>query len=145
MGIFYFLSPRVTRSIRYGLAPRNRLDLFRPPTRLRAPPQGYPVVIYITGALSFCFVLFCFPFEETSGDFFFLFFLFDFVHGLGFQSPLLPCPCRDGTVGTLHELHPMRCAPGCLPSQCGMFSPASWHAEGSPLSIQCYAQTTAVM
>ena len=50
MGIFYFLSPRVTRSVRYGLAARNRLDLYRPPTSEKAPPEGYPVIIYLTGA-----------------------------------------------------------------------------------------------
>jgi hypothetical protein len=49
MGIYYFLSPRCTRSIRYGQAPRNRLDLHRPPSSLKSPPQGYPVVIYLTG------------------------------------------------------------------------------------------------
>ena len=50
MGIYYFLSPRCTRSIRYGQAPRNRLDLHRPPSSLKSPPEGYPVVIYLTGA-----------------------------------------------------------------------------------------------
>ena len=50
MGIFYFLSPRVTRSVRYGLAARNRLDLYRPPTSEKAPPDDYPVIIYLTGA-----------------------------------------------------------------------------------------------
>ncbi|CAL5224096.1 g6725 [Coccomyxa viridis] len=49
MGIFYFLSPRVTRSLVYGLAARNRLDLYRPPSKYKRPPEGYKVVIYITG------------------------------------------------------------------------------------------------
>ena len=49
MGIYYFLSPRCTRSIRYGQAPRNRLDLHRPPSNKKSPPEGYPVVIYLTG------------------------------------------------------------------------------------------------
>ena len=52
MAIFYFLSPRVTRSLVYGLAARNRLDLYRPPSNLKRPPEGYKVVIYITGAKS---------------------------------------------------------------------------------------------
>ena len=49
MGIFYFVSPRVTRSLVYGLAARNRLDLYRPPAKSKRPPDGYRVVIYITG------------------------------------------------------------------------------------------------
>ena len=49
---YYFLSPRVERSIVYGLAARNRLDLHRPPSSKEAPTGGYPVVVYITGAHS---------------------------------------------------------------------------------------------
>ncbi|CAK0731873.1 hypothetical protein CVIRNUC_000054 [Coccomyxa viridis] len=49
MGIFYFVSPRVTRSLAYGLAARNRLDMYRPPAKRKRPPNGYRVVIYITG------------------------------------------------------------------------------------------------
>ena len=49
MGIFYFVSPRVTRSLVYGLAARNRLDLYRPPSQSKRPLEGYKVVIYITG------------------------------------------------------------------------------------------------
>ena len=52
MGVFYFLSPRVTRSLVYGLAARNRLDLYRPPSKHKRPPEGYKVVIYITGVSS---------------------------------------------------------------------------------------------
>lgn len=54
MGIFYFVSPRVTRSLVYGLAARNRLDLYRPPAKSERPPKGYRVVIYITGGLRVC-------------------------------------------------------------------------------------------
>jgi len=50
MGIFYFISPRVTRSLVYGLAARNRLDLYRPPSKSKRPKDGYRVVIYITGS-----------------------------------------------------------------------------------------------
>ena len=50
MGIFYFVSPRVTRSLAYGLAARNRLDMYRPPAKRKRPPNGYRVVIYITGS-----------------------------------------------------------------------------------------------
>ena len=58
MGMFYFLSPRVTRSLVYGLAARNRLDLYRPPSKHKRPPEGYRVVIYITGvSLALCSAL----------------------------------------------------------------------------------------
>ena len=50
MGVFYFVSPRVTRSLAYGLAARNRLDMYRPPAKRERPPNGYRVVIYITGS-----------------------------------------------------------------------------------------------
>ena len=55
MGIFYFVSPRVTRSLAYGLAARNRLDMYRPPAKRKRPPNGYRVVIYITGSETCCF------------------------------------------------------------------------------------------
>ena len=55
MGIFYFVSPRVTRSLAYGLAARNRLDMYRPPAKRKRPPNGYRVVIYITGSGTRCF------------------------------------------------------------------------------------------
>ena len=48
MVVFYMLSPRVRRSLVYGKAPRNRLDLYLPPGAQRKEPV--PVVIYITGA-----------------------------------------------------------------------------------------------
>jgi hypothetical protein len=48
MVVFYMVSPRVKRSLVYGPAPRNRLDLYLPPGGTRAAPV--PVVIYITGA-----------------------------------------------------------------------------------------------
>lgn len=49
MAVFYFFSPRVTRSIMYGTAARNRLDIYRPPADQQAPDKGFPVVIYLTG------------------------------------------------------------------------------------------------
>jgi len=48
MVVFYMVSPRVKRSLVYGPAPRNRLDLYLPPGGKRKAPV--PVVIYITGA-----------------------------------------------------------------------------------------------
>ncbi len=49
MAVYYFFSPRVTRSVVYGAAARNRLDIHRPPASQAAPEGGVPVVIYITG------------------------------------------------------------------------------------------------
>ncbi|KAK9918580.1 hypothetical protein WJX75_005121 [Coccomyxa subellipsoidea] len=49
MAVYYFFSPRITRSIVYGAAARNRLDIHRPPANQTAPEGGFPVVIYITG------------------------------------------------------------------------------------------------
>lgn len=52
MAVYYFFSLRVTRSVVYGVAARNRLDIHRPPGDHAAPPHGYPVVVYITGMLN---------------------------------------------------------------------------------------------
>ncbi|CAL8465640.1 g5176 [Coccomyxa elongata] len=49
MAVFYFFSPRVTRSVMYGTAARNRLDIYRPPADQQPPDKGFPVVIYLTG------------------------------------------------------------------------------------------------
>lgn len=49
MAVFYFFSPRVTRSVMYGTAARNRLDIYRPPSDQQPPANGFPVVIYLTG------------------------------------------------------------------------------------------------
>ncbi|EIE18373.1 PRENYLCYSTEINE methylesterase [Coccomyxa subellipsoidea C-169] len=49
MAVYYFFSPRVTRSVVYGAAARNRLDIHRPPASQTVPEGGFPVVIYITG------------------------------------------------------------------------------------------------
>lgn len=51
VGLFYFLSRRVRRSIVYGPNPRNRLDLYFP-TSAQGRDDGHgarPVVIFITG------------------------------------------------------------------------------------------------
>ncbi|PSC67534.1 putative isoprenylcysteine alpha-carbonyl methylesterase ICMEL1 [Micractinium conductrix] len=48
MVVFYFLSPRVLRSVPYGLEARNRLDIYLPRKEWRR--QGArPTVIFITG------------------------------------------------------------------------------------------------
>ena len=54
MVVFYFVSPRIRRSLVYGKAPRNRLDLYLPPAKARNGSHGdtVPVVVYITGALA---------------------------------------------------------------------------------------------
>ena len=54
MAVFYFVSPRIRRSLVYGKAPRNRLDLYLPPAKARAGglADAVPVVVYITGALA---------------------------------------------------------------------------------------------
>ncbi|KAK9798997.1 hypothetical protein WJX73_000658 [Symbiochloris irregularis] len=49
MGMFYFGSSRVLRSITYGPNPRNRLDLYVPRNHWRMESGPRPVVIYITG------------------------------------------------------------------------------------------------
>lgn len=49
MGIFYFGSSRVLRSIQYGVNPRNRLDLYVPRNHWRMESGPRAVVIYITG------------------------------------------------------------------------------------------------
>lgn len=51
MVAFYFLSPRVLRSIRYGPESRNVLDLYLPPGHLEemGEREGRPVVVYVTG------------------------------------------------------------------------------------------------
>ena len=53
MVVFYFTSPRVRRSLVYGKAPRNRLDLYLPPAKAHngSHADGVPVVVYLTGAL----------------------------------------------------------------------------------------------
>jgi len=45
--LFYFFSPRVSRSVAYGAGPRQRLDMYL--TKNRKPGQKYPVVIFVTG------------------------------------------------------------------------------------------------
>ena len=50
MIVFYFFSPRVTRSVVYGPRPRNTLDLYLPRHHLRDLQDPVPVVIYLTGA-----------------------------------------------------------------------------------------------
>ncbi|CAG9467580.1 unnamed protein product [Pedinophyceae sp. YPF-701] len=48
MILFYFFSPRVSRSIEYGRKPRQRLDLYVPRSRwFREGPR--PVVVFVTG------------------------------------------------------------------------------------------------
>ncbi|KAK9820850.1 hypothetical protein WJX81_002179 [Elliptochloris bilobata] len=51
MVVFYMVSPRVRRSLVYGKAPRNRLDLYLPPAKAHngSHAAAVPVVIYITG------------------------------------------------------------------------------------------------
>ncbi|PRW45116.1 putative isoprenylcysteine alpha-carbonyl methylesterase ICMEL1 [Chlorella sorokiniana] len=48
MAAFYFFSPRMLRSIPYGVLPRNRLDVFLPRKEWRAAGPR-PTVIFITG------------------------------------------------------------------------------------------------
>lgn len=48
MIIFYFTSPRVSRSVPYGRKQRQRLDLFIPKAA-ESTPNGVPVVIFVTG------------------------------------------------------------------------------------------------
>jgi len=50
MIVFYFFSPRITRSVVYGPRPRNTLDLYLPRHHLRDLQDPVPVVIYLTGA-----------------------------------------------------------------------------------------------
>ncbi|KAF5837012.1 hypothetical protein DUNSADRAFT_4985 [Dunaliella salina] len=45
--LFYFFSPRVSRSVAYGAGPRQRLDMYL--TKNRKPGHKYPVVIFVTG------------------------------------------------------------------------------------------------
>ena len=52
MIVFYFFSPRVTRSVVYGPRPRNTLDLYLPRHHLRDLQDPVPVVIYLTGVSS---------------------------------------------------------------------------------------------
>lgn len=54
MVVFYFVSPRIRRSLVYGKAPRNRLDLYLPPAKAHngGHADAVPVVVYITGALA---------------------------------------------------------------------------------------------
>ena len=49
MIVFYFFSPRITRSVVYGPRPRNTLDLYLPRHHLRDLQEPVPVVIYLTG------------------------------------------------------------------------------------------------
>mmetsp|Transcript_18243 Transcript_18243/g.51089 ORF Transcript_18243/g.51089 Transcript_18243/m.51089 type:complete len:386 (+) Transcript_18243:2-1159(+) len=49
MGVFYFFSPRVHRSLRYGSKPRNTLDVYVPRLKWLTMEGPRPVVIYITG------------------------------------------------------------------------------------------------
>ena len=49
MIVFYFFSPRITRSVVYGPRPRNTLDLYLPRHHLRDVQDPVPVVIYLTG------------------------------------------------------------------------------------------------
>ena len=50
MVAFYFLSPRVKRSIRYGPRSRNVLDIFLPPPGAAGSEgEPLPVVVYVTG------------------------------------------------------------------------------------------------
>lgn len=49
MIVFYFCSPRITRSVVYGPKPRNRLDIYLPRNHLRDVRDPLPVVIFITG------------------------------------------------------------------------------------------------
>lgn len=53
MIVFYFFSPRVSRSVVYGPKPRNRLDIYLPRNHQGGedgPGEPLPVVIFITGA-----------------------------------------------------------------------------------------------
>ena len=50
MIVFYYFSPRVTRSVVYGPRPRNTLDIYLPRHHMRDLQDPIPVVIYITGA-----------------------------------------------------------------------------------------------
>lgn len=60
MVVFYMVSSRVKRSLVYGNAPRNRLDLYLPPgvakeaSKVGKHAPTVPVVIYITGAVPTC-------------------------------------------------------------------------------------------
>ena len=50
MIVFYYFSPRVTRSVVYGPRARNTLDIYLPRHHMRDLQDPIPVVIYITGA-----------------------------------------------------------------------------------------------
>ena len=50
MIVFYYFSPRVTRSVVYGPRARNTLDLYLPRHHMRDLQDPIPVVIYLTGA-----------------------------------------------------------------------------------------------
>ena len=54
MIVFYYWSPRITRSVVYGPKPRNRLDIYLPRSHLRDLHEPLPVVIFITGERSTC-------------------------------------------------------------------------------------------
>lgn len=47
MMVYYFLSPRVTRDVRYGRKSRQLLDLYVP--KNAGPEQLVPVVVFVTG------------------------------------------------------------------------------------------------
>ena len=46
---FYVFSPKVQRSVVFGLFPRNRLDIIYPPYYIKSPKSGRPIVIFVTG------------------------------------------------------------------------------------------------
>ena len=49
VALWYCFSPKVQKNVVYGLFARNRLDIIYPELSIPSPPEGRPIVIFVTG------------------------------------------------------------------------------------------------